>query len=139
MIAYDPLFINSPLGVAKPACVWYFIMRNGGMAMAYQQMLDSAFEKYYTRFRELRATSEENAVTREELFPEGESVIDRDRMHKMLSMNIVRRVGLNRYWLDEKRASDGTGVLRQRIIMIVIAIILGLTIGILSRMGILNF
>ena len=60
-------------------------------------------------------------------------------MHKMLSMNIVRRVGLNRYWLDEKRASDGKGVLRQRIIMIVIAIILGLTIGILSRMGILNF
>lgn len=107
--------------------------------MAYQQMLDSAFEKYYTRFRELRATSEENAVTREELFPEGESVIDRDRMHKMLSMNIVRRVGLNRYWLDEKRASDGKGVLKQRIIMIVIAIILGLTIGILSRMGILNF
>lgn len=107
--------------------------------MAYQQMLDSAFEKYYTRFRELRAISKENAVTREELFPEGESVIDRDRMHKMLSMNIVRRVGLNRYWLDEKRASDGKGVLKQRIIMIVIAIILGLTIGILSRMGILNF
>ncbi len=107
--------------------------------MAYQQMLDSAFEKYYTRFRELRAISQENAVTREELFPEGESVIDRDRMHKMLSMNIVRRTGLNRYWLDEKRASDGKGVLKQRIIMIVIAIILGLTIGILSRMGILNF
>lgn len=107
--------------------------------MAYQQMLDSAFEKYYTRFQELRAISKENAVTREELFPEGESVIDRDRMHKMLSMNIVRRVGLNRYWLDEKRASDGKGVLKQRIIMIVIAIILGLTIGILSRMGILNF
>ena len=107
--------------------------------MAYQQMLDSAFEKYYTRFRELRAISQENAVTREELFPEGESVIDRDRMHKMLSMNIVRRVGLNRYWLDEKRAADGNGVLKQRIIMIVIAVIIGLTIGILSRMGIINF
>ena len=107
--------------------------------MAYQQMLDSAFEKYYTRFRELRATSEENAVTREELFPEGESVIDRDRMHKMLSMNIVKRVGLNRYWLDEERASDGQGVLKQRLILIAVAVVLGVTLGILSRMGILNF
>lgn len=105
--------------------------------MAYQKMLDSAFEKYYTRFRELRAVSEENAVTREELFPEGESVIDRDRMHKMLSMNIVRRVGLNRYWLDEKRAADGNGVLKQRLILIAIAVVLGVTLGILARKGIL--
>lgn len=107
--------------------------------MAYQQMLDSAFETYYARFRELRALSEENAVTREELFPEGESMIDRDRMHKMLSMNIVRRVGLNRYWLDEKKAADGNSVLKQRLILIAIAVVLGVTIGILARMGILNF
>lgn len=106
--------------------------------MAYQQMLDSAFEKYYARFRKLRAVSEENAVTREELFPEGESVIDRDRMHKMLSMNIVRRVDLNRYWLDEKKAGDGNGVLKQRLILIAVAVVIGLTIGILARMGILN-
>ena len=106
--------------------------------MAYQQMLDSAFKKYYARIRELRATSEENAVTCEELFPEGESVIDRDRMHKMLSMNIVRRVDLNRYWLDEKKAADGNGVLKQRLILIAVAVVIGLTIGILARMGILN-
>ena len=105
--------------------------------MAYQQMLDSAFEKYYARFRDLKAVSEENAVTREELFPEGETMIDRDRMHKMLSMNIVRRVGLNRYWLDEKKAADGNGVLKQRIIMIVIAVILGVAIGVLKRQGII--
>ncbi len=106
---------------------------------SYKDMLDSAFSAYYARFRELNALSKEDAVTREELFPEGESMIDRDRMHKMLSMDIVKRVGLNRYWLDEKRAADGKGVLKQRIILIVVAVILGLALGILSRMGILPF
>ena len=107
--------------------------------MSYKDMLDSAFSEYYARFRELNATSRENAVTRAELFPDGESRIDADRMHKMLSMDIVKRVGMNRYWLDEKRAADGSGVLKQRILLIVIALVLGLTIGILRRMGILNF
>ena len=107
------------------------------MAKGYQAMMDSAFSEYYERFRTLNALSKETAVTREELFPYGESMIDRDRMHKMLSMEIVKRVGLNRYWLDEKRAADGNGVLKQRIIMIVIAVILGVTIGILKRQGIL--
>ena len=107
--------------------------------MAYQDMMDSAFSAYYARFRKLNALSQENAVTRDELFPEGESLIDRDRMHKMLSMDIVKRVGLNRYWLDENRAADGKGVLKQRIILIVIALVIGLTVGILRRMGILNF
>ena len=64
-------------------------------------------------------------------------MIDRDRMHKMLSMDIVKRVGLNRYWLDEKRAADGNGVLKQRILILVIALILGTALGILGRMGIL--
>lgn len=107
--------------------------------MAYQDMLDSAFTEYYERFRKLNALSKETAVTRDELFPEGESLTDADRMHKMLSMDIVKRVGVNRYWLDEKRAADGKAVLKQRIIIIVIAVIIGLTIGILRRMGILNF
>ena len=71
--------------------------------------------------------------------PDGETIIDQKRMHKMLSMDIVRRAGLDRYWLDEKRAADGKGVLKQRIIMIMIAVILGLALGILNRMGILNF
>ena len=104
---------------------------------SYKDMLDSAFSSYYERFRKLRALDKENAVTLDELFPEGQSAVDRDRMHKMLSMEIVKRVGLNRYWLDEKRAADGNGVLKQRIIMIVIAVILGLAIGILKRQGIL--
>lgn len=107
--------------------------------MAYKDMLDKAFTEYYERFRKLNALSKETAVTREELFPEGESMTDADRMHKMLSMDIVKRVGLNRYWLDEKRAADGNGVLRQRILIIVIAVVIGLTIGILRRLGILNF
>ena len=109
------------------------------MAKSYKDMMDSAFGTYYDRFRELNALSKETAVTRAELFPDGESVIDADRMHKMLSMEVVKRVGMNRYWLDEKRAADGNGVLKQRILMIVIAVILGLGIALLRNMGILNF
>ncbi|MBQ2996027.1 MAG: hypothetical protein IJE22_02170 [Oscillibacter sp.] len=109
------------------------------MAKNYKELLDGAFVEYYDRFRELNALSKENAVTRAELFPNGESFIDRDRMHKMLSMEIVKRVGINRYWLDEKRAADGNGVLKQRIILVVIALVLGVTMGMLNRMGILNF
>ena len=105
--------------------------------MAYQEMLDSAFAEYYDRFRRLNALSRENAVTRAELFPEGESRIDADRMHKMLSMEVVKRVGLNRYWLDEKRAADGNGVLKQRLLIIVLAVILGLGIAYLRQKGIL--
>ena len=108
------------------------------MAKGYQAMMDSAFSEYYERFRTLNALSKETAVTREELFPNGESMIDRDRMHQMLSMEVVKRAGMNRYWLDEKRAADGNGVLKQRIIIIIIAVILGLTIGILKRMGIIG-
>ena len=104
---------------------------------SYKDMLDSAFSSYYARFRELRALDKESAVTLEELFPNGQSMIDRDRMHKMLSMDIVKRVGLNRYWLDEKRAADGNGVLKQRILIIVIAAIIGVVIGILKNRGIL--
>ena len=109
------------------------------MAKSYQEMMDQAFGAYYDRFRELNALSPETAVTRSELFPFGESKIDANQMHKMLSMDIVKRVGMDRYWLDEKRAADGKGVLKQRIILIVVAVILGLALGILNRMGILNF
>jgi len=109
----------------------------GKKIMAYKDMLDNAFAEYYDRFRELNALSKENAVTREELFPDGETMVDGDRMHKMLSMDIVKRVGMNRYWLDEKRAADGNGVLKQRILIILIAVILGVAIGILKKQGIL--
>ena len=104
---------------------------------SYKDMLNSAFSSYYERFRQLRALDKENAVTLDELFPEGQTVVDRDRMHKMLSMEIVKRVGMNRYWLDEKRAADGNGVLKQRIVIIVIAVVAGLVIGLLKRQGIL--
>lgn len=108
------------------------------MARSYKDLLDGAFIEYYERFRELNALSKENAVKGSELFPDGQSLIDRDRMHKMLSMNIVKRVGFNRYWLDENRAADGKGVLRQRIVILAIALVLGLILGILSRKGILD-
>ena len=104
---------------------------------SYKDMLDSAFSSYYDRFRKLRALSKESAVTLKELFPDGQTMIDRDRMHKMLSMAIVKRVGLDRYWLDEKRAADGKGVLKQRIVMIVIAVILAFVIVFLQKQGII--
>ena len=108
------------------------------MADSYKNMLDSAFSQYYDRFRELNALSKETAVTKAELFPDGQNLIDPDRMHKMLSMGIVKRAGLNRYWLDEKRANDGKGILKQRIWMLVIAFILGIILGLLKRNGIIN-
>ena len=109
------------------------------MAKQYQKMLDGAFGEYYERFRALNALSADTAVTRAELFPNGESLTDRDRMHKMLSMEIVKRAGAGCYWLDESRAANGNGVLKQRLIIIAIALVLGLALGILRRMGILNF
>lgn len=107
------------------------------MAKTYKDMMDQTFADYYARFRALHATSEANAVTKEDLFPDGESVIDRDRMHKMLSMEVVKRADGNRYWLDEKRAADGNAVLKQRLIMVVIAVVAGLVIGLLKRQGII--
>lgn len=107
--------------------------------MAYQDMLDSAFGKYYERFRELNALSAENAVTRSELFPNGETMTDRDRIHKMLSMDVVKRVDMDRYWLDEGKAADGNGVFKQRVILVIIALGIGLMIALLQKMGILNF
>ena len=104
---------------------------------SYKDMLDSAFFTYYDRFRECRAVNQEDAVTLKELFPDGETMTDRQRMHKLLSMGIVKRVGVNRYWLDEKKAADGNGVLKQRILLLVIAVIIGVAFGILKRQGIL--
>lgn len=104
---------------------------------SYKDMLDSAFSAYYDRFWECRAINQEDAVTLEELFPDGETMTDRQRMQKLLSMGIVKRVGVNRYWLDEKKAADGNGVLKQRILLLVIAVILGVALGILKKQGIL--
>ena len=108
------------------------------MSENYQKMMDSAFGEYYERFREMNALSKENAVTMEELFPEGYPLWAKDRMHKMLSAGIVKRVGLNRYWLDEKRASDSKGVLKQRLLVIGAGILLAVLLLILDKYGILS-
>ena len=109
------------------------------MSNTYQKMLDSAFDAYYERFKKCNALSPENAVTKADLFPEGQSWIDADRMHKMLSMGIVKRVGLNRYWLDEDKTTDSNGILKQRILIIIVAVILGLLLAFLKNKGYINF
>ena len=108
------------------------------MADLYKKMLDDTFTKYYERFRELNALSKENAVTKAELFPDGQNLLDPDRMHKMLSAGIVKRVGFNRYWLDENRANDSKGILKQRLLIVVLGLILGLVLVALEKMGIIN-
>ena len=104
---------------------------------AYGKMMDSAFGMYYARFRELNALSKETAVSGETLFPEGQTITDRDMMHKMLSMEVVKRTGMNRYWLDEKRASDPGAVLRQRVNMIVAAVALAVVYALLKKSGVI--
>ena len=108
------------------------------MADLYKKMLDDTFTKYYERFRELNALSKENAVTKAELFPDGQNLLDPDRMHKMLSAGIVKRVGFNRYWLDENRANDSKGILKQRLLIVVLGLIFGLILVALEKMGIIN-
>ncbi len=108
------------------------------MSENYQKMMDSTFGEYYERFREMNALSKENAVTIEELFPEGRPFLLNDRMHKMLSSGIVKRVGMNRYWLDEKRASDSKGVLKQRLLVVAAGILFAVLLLILDKFGILS-
>ncbi len=107
------------------------------MSETYKKMLDITFDKYYERFRELNALSKENAVTIKQLFPNKSPLLLRDRMHKMLSMGIVKRAGLNRYWLDENRADDSKSILKQRLLIIVIALILTLLLIALDKYGII--
>ena len=101
-------------------------------------MMDKAFGEYYDRFRELNALSKETAVTEEELFPNGRPLLFRDAMHKMLSMGVVKRVGLDRYWLDEQRAADGKGVLKQRLLLILAAVALAAVVLLLDKFGIIT-
>lgn len=109
------------------------------MADGYKKMMDSTFHKYYERFRELNALSKEYAVTIEELFPDKKPFLCRDRMHKMLSSGIVKRAGFNRYWLDEDRANDSKGVLKQRILVLALGLGIALILIILDKCGILSF
>ncbi len=108
------------------------------MSDTYKKMMDSTFGKYYERFRELNALTKENAVTIEELFPEERPFLLRDRMHKMLSSGIVKRAGINRYWLDEKRASDSKGVLKQRLMIVAAGILFAIILIMLDKYGIIS-
>ncbi len=108
------------------------------MSKTYGKMMDDAFGKYYERFRKLNALSKEGAVRRKELFPEGESLIDTDRMHKMLSAGIVKRVGFNKYWLDENRAANGNDVLKQRLLILGLALLFGILLVVLEKFGIIS-
>jgi len=94
----------------------------------YGKMLDDVFSEYYEKFRALGALSKETAVTYEVLFPEGMPPLGPDRMHKMLSMGIVKRVGLNKYWLDEKVLANPNKILLQRLLLIVVAVVLALVV-----------
>lgn len=108
------------------------------MSEIYKKMLDSTFGEYYERFKELDAVSRETAVTIKELFPNNRPLSLRSRMHKMLSMGIVKREGLNRYWLDEDTANDSRGVLKQRILIVIIAILLAILLIMLEEKGIIS-
>ncbi|MBE6729921.1 MAG: hypothetical protein E7568_06790 [Ruminococcaceae bacterium] len=108
------------------------------MAQGYKKMMDSTFGKYYDRFRELNALSKEYAVTIEELFPDEKPLLCKDRMHKMLSSGIVKRAGFDRYWLDEDRANDSKGVLKQRLLVLALGLGIALILIILDKCGILT-
>lgn len=109
------------------------------MANNYGKMMDKAFGEYYAKFRELNALSKENAVTIEELFPDNPPAFLYDRIHKMLSAGIIKRVGTNRYWLDEKRASDSNAVLKQRLLVVFLGILVAVCLFILDKFGIISF
>lgn len=93
-------------------------MKNG-----YGAMMERAFETYYARFRALGATSRDTAVTVDDLFPDGQTLSDREAMHKMLSMWVVKRTDGTRYYLNESLAAKPQLVLLQRIGLILIAVI----------------
>ncbi len=108
------------------------------MSESYKKMMDDTFGEYYERFREVNALSRDNAVTIDELFPDGRPILCRDRMHKMLSAGIVKRTGFNRYWLDQERADDSSGVLKQRLLIVAIGIGIAVLLIILDKCGILS-
>lgn len=99
--------------------------------------MNSLFEPYIKKFRELNAISEQSAVTKEQLFAENQTISDSDIMHKMLSAGIVKRTGINKYWLDENVVANPKGVLKQRFGVIILGIILGIVWVIIEgKMGV---
>jgi hypothetical protein len=114
------------------------VLIGGFMANIYGKMMDSAFGPYYERFRALKAVSKDNAVSGDTLFPEGQTIRDKEAMHKMLSSGIVKRVGLDNYWLDEKVVSNPNGVLKQRLLVILGALAFAGLLLLLDHLGIIQ-
>lgn len=108
------------------------------MANGYGKMMDAAYGSYYERFRALGAVSEDKAVERKQLFPHGEDLHDAEVMHKMLSSGIVKRVGMNHYWLDEELVSNPGVVLKQRLLVVLAAFALAGVLLLLNHFGIIH-
>ncbi len=108
------------------------------MANLYGKILGGSFGKYYERFRELHATSEDTAVTKEELFPDGRGVWDAKALREMTEFGIIKKAPGNKYWLNESLASNPNKVLKQRLILVAIALVIGVALGLLSRYGIIE-
>lgn len=85
----------------------------------YGAMMEGAFGDYYEKFRQKGALSADKALTMEELF-DGQKVsaAERQLFRKMISFGVVKRVDKKRYWLDENKAANPGGVLRQRMMII---------------------
>ena len=93
----------------------------------YGTMMDSAFGMYYELFRKKNALSEEGALTMEELFDGVKiTVADRQMFRKMVSFGVVKKVNDTRFWLDENKAANPGNVLRQRLLIVLAALILAL-------------
>ncbi len=108
------------------------------MANLYGKIIDGSFGRYYKRFRELHATSEDTAVTTETLFPDGKGMWDSKALREMLNFGVVKKAPGNKYYLNEKLASNSNAVLKQRLILVGIALVIGLVLGLLSRYGIIE-
>ena len=97
------------------------------MKERYGTMMDNAFGQYYVLFRKKNALDKEHAVTVAELFGDGKPyVADRQMLRKMLSFGVIKRVNGDYYWLDEKRVENPGAVLKQRLLIIGLAMALAL-------------
>ncbi len=108
------------------------------MGKIYGKALHGSFCKYYERFRELHALSEDTAVTKEELFPNGCGLWERRVLHEMTEFGVVKKAPGKKYWLNEELSNNPDRVLNQRLILVAVALVLGIILGLLSRCGIIN-
>ena len=91
----------------------------------YGTMMDNAFGGYYDLFRKQKALSSDMAVTMEKLFDGTKpTAADRQMIRKMVSFGVVKKSGDAGLWLDEGKVSNPGNVLRQRLLIILAALIL---------------